>query len=100
MIKFSESVYHAKEFVLGQILVSMWDSGFLVIEKKTGQCIQQIKDSIPANVNCRGFMRFPGFHSDNFPYVVSRSAMTMQIVNLKTGFCQEIISDTCDANWY
>lgn len=39
MIKFDESVYHAVEFVRNRILVSLWQSGFIIVDKSTGQGI-------------------------------------------------------------
>ena len=55
---------------------------------------------MPTNVNCRGFIKIPGFDFENFPFVTARSQKTIQLVNVKTGFCQNLITDRCDSNWY
>jgi hypothetical protein len=36
MIKFEESVYHALEFIKGKILVSLWQAGFIIVDKASG----------------------------------------------------------------
>lgn len=37
---------------------------------------------------------------DNFPFITARSQYTIQLVNVKTGFCQDLVNDKCDSNWY
>jgi len=100
MIKFDESVYHALEYVKGRVLVSLWQSGFIIVDKVSGQGITKIKDSLPANINCRGFQRIPGFDIDTFPFVISISNLSFNIINVKLGFSQTFISEKCDLNWY
>jgi hypothetical protein len=55
---------------------------------------------MPTNVNCRGFIKIPGFDIENFPFVTARSQSTFQLVNVNNGFCQNLITDKCDSNWY
>lgn len=86
MIKFEESVYHAIEFVRGTLLVSLWQSGFIIVDKKTGEGIRKIKDSLPANINCRGFYKIPEFDIENFPFIISRSNLSLNLINVKLGF--------------
>ena len=85
-IKFDESVYHAIEFVKGKLLVSLWQSGFIIVDKVSGEGLLKIKDPIASNINCRGFIKLPGFNIDSFPFVISRSNGSLNLVNVKLGF--------------
>ena len=100
MIKFEESVYHALEFIKGKILVSLWQAGFIIVDKASGSGLMKIKDPLPANINNRGFIKLPGFDIESFPFVLMRGNLGLSLINVKVGFCQTLVQEKCDLNWY
>jgi len=78
----------------------MWEPGYLIIDKKSGQGICRIEDPIVSNVNCRGFKMLPGFDLNTYPFIVARNSMSMNLINVKSGTMQMLIRDKCDSNWY
>jgi len=100
MISFEQNVFQALEFMPGRILVSLWEPGYLVIDRVTGQGLFRINDPIPTNINCRGFWPVPGFDPEKYPFVIARNQVAFNLINVKTGFAQTLIRDVCDSNWY
>jgi hypothetical protein len=71
-----------------------------VLDRQTGRGILRIADPIPTNINCRGFWPLPGFDPEKYPFVIARNQVAFNLLNIKTGFAQTLIRDTCDSNWY
>ena len=84
----------------GKILVSLWDPGYLILDRASGIGLKRIIDQIPTNINCRGFWPLPGFDPISYPFIVARNQVAFNLINIKTGFCQTLIKDGCDSNWY
>lgn len=86
MISFEQNVYQALEFMPSRILVSLWEPGYLVLDRTTGRGLLRIADPIPTNINCRGFWPLPGFDPEKYPFVIARNQVAFSLINVKTGF--------------
>ena len=75
-------------------------SGSLISIEGERESSPVIEDPNPLNENCRGLQFLPGFDPDRYPFMLSRSAMSINLINLNRLTIQPLIHGGCDLEWY
>ena len=102
-------IYQCIEFAANRFICAFWSAGFRIVERSSGSLISiegeresspVIEDPNPLNENCRTLQFLPGFDPDHYPFLISRSAMSINLINLNRLTIQPLIHGGCDLEWY
>ena len=92
----------------GSVTLQAESAGFQMSfgeESKTGApagqlTLKMIEDRQVKNKVCCSILPMPGFNTETFPFLVSRSRHCINLINVKTGTLQPLIKDVSSTAWY